>query len=116
MVVPAVGDVVVANEAEGVAIVVEIAVSETVACAVDCALLVVFATSCVGVETPSVNVVCDDAADVVVSVVAVFKKFDVDATAEIVVCVDVFSLVVFAWHPHRIMASTIHRQNKRLFK
>lgn len=113
MVVPAVGVVVVADEAEGVAIVVEIAVSETVACAVDCALLVVFTTSCVGEETPSVNVACADAADVVVSVVAVFKKFDVDAAEKIVVCVDVFSLVVFAWHPHRIIASTMHRQNKR---
>ena len=87
MVVPAVGVVVVVDEAEGVAIVVEIAVSETVACAVDCALLVVFATSCVASEMPSVNVVCDDAEEMVVSAVVVVLSEAFVANADVVIVV-----------------------------
>ena len=114
MVVPAVGDVVVANEAEGFVAVVKIVALETVVCAVDCALLVVFATSCIGTEILSLNVVCDDAVGAVVSVVVVvFEMMDVDATVEMVVCADVFSLVVLAWQPHRRNVNAMHRQHKR---
>ena len=114
VVVPAVGDVVVANEAEGFVAVVKIVVLETVVCAVDCALLVVFATSCIGTEILSLNVVCDDAVGAVVSaVVVVFEMMDVDATVEMVVCADVFSLVVLAWQPHRRNVNAMHRQHKR---
>ena len=115
VVVPAVGAVVMACEVEGIVVAAKVVVLATMICVVvDCALVVVFATSCIGTEILSLNVVCDDAVGAVVSVVVVvFEMMDVDATVEMVVCADVFSLVVLAWQPHRRNVNAMHRQHKR---
>ena len=116
MVVPAVGAVVVACEVEGIVVAAKVVVFATMICVVvDCAL-VVFTMSCVASEMPSVNVVCDDAEEMVVSAEVLSETFVANADVEIVVRVDTVSLVVFALHPHRRKINAIHRQNKCLFK
>ena len=87
MVASAVGAVVVACEVDGIVVAAEVVVFATMICVVvDCAL-VVFTMSCVASEMPSVNVVCDDAEEMVVSAVVVVlsETFVANADVEIVV-------------------------------